>query len=55
MSKRSCASCGKEKELKGGRVCEKGHFVCRECVYKGSDFLFTHEKSKCPICKTKLS
>jgi hypothetical protein len=55
MAKRVCSSCGKEKELEGGKICEKGHFICKQCVYKGSDLIFTYEKNKCPVCKSKLT
>lgn len=55
MPKRTCAECGREKELKGGKVCErKGHFICQTCVYKGSNVLFTYEKHKCPVCESRL-
>lgn len=55
MSKRICSQCGKEKEIKGGKVCEKGHFICKDCVYEGSGIIFTYEKSKCPICNKNLN
>ncbi len=54
MAHRNCAECGKDKELTGGKVCEKGHFICKHCVNKDSDFLFSRPKSKCPICSTRL-
>lgn len=54
MSKRVCANCGKEKDVSGGRMCEKGHFICRNCVYEGSGLIFTHEKYTCPLCKKPL-
>ncbi len=31
MSKRKCAKCGEDKEVEGGRICEKGHFICKKC------------------------
>ena len=52
-AKRACAKCGKEKELEGGKVCEKGHFVCKACV--GHDGFLSSASTKCPVCKTKLS
>ena len=52
MPKRHCAECGKDKEISGGRVCEKGHFICAYCVRGG---FFDPTKTKCPICKTKLT
>jgi len=27
MPKRTCDSCGKQKDVKGGKVCEKGRFM----------------------------
>jgi hypothetical protein len=32
MATRTCVNCGKDKDLKGGKVCEKGHFVCYACT-----------------------
>lgn len=46
MAKRICSSCGKEKEVSGGKVCEKGHFICFSCA---------SGKITCPLCKKKLS
>ncbi len=55
MANRICAKCGKDRELKGGKVCEKGHFICKYCVYDGSGILFTHERKYCPLCDKKLT
>lgn len=55
MSKRICSCCGKEKEVAGGKVCEKGHFICYSCVHASDVLLSTSGKSSCPLCKTKLS
>ena len=54
MPKRSCAKCGKEQDLKGGRVCEKGHFICRPCVWETSGLL-SSERKVCPLDNTRLS
>lgn len=54
MPKRTCAVCGKEKDVSGAKVCEKGHFVCYRCVHASDTLLSTSGKSKCPLCKTKL-
>ena len=51
MSKRYCDSCGKEKELKGGKTCENGHFICADCVYGG---FFGSTKTTCPLCQKPL-
>lgn len=29
--KRICAGCGETKQVNGGKVCEKGHFLCASC------------------------
>jgi len=31
MPKRKCASCGKEKDVYGGKVCTNDHFLCQSC------------------------
>jgi len=54
MAKRTCAVCGKEKDVSGGKVCEKGHFVCYSCVHKSDAPWSTSGKSTCPLCKSKL-
>lgn len=51
MAKRICDACGKNKELEGGKTCEKGHFICRSCRNIG---VFDSGRKTCPICKTKL-
>jgi hypothetical protein len=51
MSKRTCANCGKDKDLKNGKVCEKGHFICAEC---NRHFSFCSQLKKCPLDGTKL-
>jgi len=51
MAKRTCDACGKNKELQGGKTCDKGHFICRSCLNLG---VFSFGRSTCPICKTKL-
>jgi len=53
MAKRVCGECGRDKDVSGGKVCEKGHFICKECVYRGV-FLIS-EKGHCPIYKKPLS
>jgi len=53
MSKQVCVKCSKEKEIKNGRFCEKGHFVCSSC-HSGYGFLGNDHLSKCPVCDRKL-
>ncbi len=48
MATRQCVNCGKEKELKGGKVCENGHFVCYGC---NSGIM---GKKSCPLDGKKL-
>jgi transposase-like protein len=45
MAKRTCAQCGKEKDVYGGKICSKDHFICQDCARYRSD---------CPLCKSKL-
>jgi hypothetical protein len=52
MARRGCDVCGKDKEVSGGKICEKGHFICKECVYSG--VIFISERATCPICKKPL-
>lgn len=42
---RVCSACGKDKDVSGGKICEKGHFVCKSCAY---------DRRYCPICDKKL-
>ena len=51
MDKRICDKCGKEKEVKGGRSCEKGHFICQSCVGVG---IFSDGIKRCPLCSKPL-
>lgn len=44
MSKRICNRCGKNREVRYGKHCEKGHFICGVCDFKNN----------CPICEKKL-
>lgn len=51
MAARTCDVCGKKKDLKGGKTCDKGHFVCEQCVGAG---YFSSGVKQCPIDKTPL-
>ncbi len=51
MPKRICDSCGKEKDIKGGKVCANGHFICRADINLG---MFGPTRTKCPIDDSKL-
>jgi len=42
MSKRKCDACGKEKDVKGGKTCENGHFYVQAAFT--ADYLGEHEK-----------
>jgi len=56
MPKRTCSECGKEKDVQGGKTCEKGHFICKDCVYAGVGFMgFGSVLATCPLCKKPLS
>lgn len=52
MPRRTCDSCGKDKDVSGGKTCKNGHFICRGCVYSG--VVFISEKQSCPICDKRL-
>jgi hypothetical protein len=53
--RRICDSCGKEKDVKGGRTCENGHFICKDCVWAGVGLLsFGGDLKYCPLCKKPL-
>jgi transposase-like protein len=52
MSRRTCDACGKDHDVNGGKTCEKGHFVCKNCVYSG--VIIISERAHCPICKNPL-
>lgn len=52
MPERTCDSCGKRRSVEGGRTCERGHFLCKSCVYSG--VIFISEKQSCPICRKPL-
>jgi hypothetical protein len=52
MAERICAVDGKKKNIEGGKICEKGHFICRDHVYSG--VIIIDERKCCPIDKTPL-
>ena len=51
MSRRKCDACGKDKEVRGGKVCSNGHFICSSCI--GSGFL--GGRTTCPLCGKPLN
>ena len=51
MAKRRCANCGKEKDVRGGKICPNDHFICASCVYGG---LFGPTLTSCPLCGKPL-
>ena len=54
MPKRICDSCGKERDVKGGKTCEKGHFICKSCVWSAPAIVPPAERKACPLCKKLL-
>lgn len=52
MAERVCIVCNKKKNMEGGKICERGHFVCRSCVYTGG--FIRPDRTHCPTDKTKL-
>jgi hypothetical protein len=53
MAERVCDVCGKKKDLKQGRTCETGHFVCAGCKWI-SGFFLARERRVCPVCEKRL-
>lgn len=51
MPKRTCDPCGKEKDVRGGKVCSNGHFICASCVCGG---FFDSPRTTCPLCQKPL-
>lgn len=51
MAKRTCDSCGKEKEVSGGKTCSNGHFICSSCCNMG---ILMSSRKQCPLCKKDL-
>jgi len=47
MASQTCAYCGKTKDVFGGKTCDNGHFVCKDC-YRAS------ANVKCRLCGTRL-
>ena len=54
MPRRTCDSCGKEKDVQGGKVCEEGHFICKACVWSAPGLLGPGERKTCPLCGKPL-
>lgn len=54
MSKRICDSCGKEKKLKGGKTCDNGHFICKDCVYENWNIITGGKRKQCPLCNKPI-
>jgi len=52
MPKRKCDACGKEKDVRGGKTCENGHFICQSCI--GGFGLFGSPRKTCPLCGKPL-
>ena len=51
MPTRRCDACGKEKDLRGGKTCSNGHFICKDCVWSGGWF---SPRKACPLCGKPL-
>lgn len=52
MSTRICDNCGSSKEVKGGKTCETGHFICSVCKRDG--LLGLGYRKTCQLCGKKL-
>jgi len=53
MAERNCDVCGKKKSVEGGKTCENGHFICKNCVYE-TQGLFSGPRKQCPLDKKTL-
>ena len=51
MTKRTCDVCGKRKPRKGGKTCEKGHFVCADHI---TSWFPSRSRKSCPLDNTRL-
>ncbi|MFX0207282.1 MAG: hypothetical protein ACFFDT_14945 [Candidatus Hodarchaeota archaeon] len=51
MPRRICDACGKEKDVKRGKICENGHYICANCVYGG---ILDPAKTTCSLCERPL-
>ena len=55
MATRTCDYKGHVRDLSGGRVCESGHFICKECVWGGTGGgFFGGGMQTCPLCRKRL-
>lgn len=56
MPKRMCDACGEKKDVRGGKTCENGHFICRKCVWETASLggLVGGPRKQCPLCKKPL-
>lgn len=45
MAERECAVNGKKKDITGGKICEDGHFICKDHAYG---------RKHCPLCRELL-
>jgi len=52
--KRTCDACGKEKDVSGGKTCEKGHFICSSCKTVDGFMSACNPRTKCPVCDKPL-
>jgi hypothetical protein len=55
LATRVCAVCGETKDVEGGMMCEKGHFICWSCSGKGKGIFLDYTISRCPIDNTKVT
>ena len=54
MATRTCDYKGHVRDLSGGRVCESGHFICKECVWGGPRRVLGGGMQTCPLCRKRL-
>lgn len=54
MASRRCAPCGEDKDVQGGMICEKEHFICYSCATWRPSGIFNSREviSRCPLDDT---
>jgi hypothetical protein len=53
MAERTCDNCGKKRNVEGGKTCENGHFICKNCV-RETVGLLSGSRTQCTLCKKPL-
>ncbi|MCU1347515.1 MAG: hypothetical protein JWO56_545 [Acidobacteria bacterium] len=54
MARRTCDSCGHTHDTSGGKTCESGHFICKDCYWAPSGVIIVRSLKYCPLCNRTL-